>query len=499
MNPLKKLAGQTAVYGLSSIVGRFLNYLLVPLYTYNFATHEYGIVTELFAYVVVLQILLTYGMETGFFRFSQKDYSKDTVFSTAITSLFFTTLLFLVVGIVFSKNIATVIDYQQHVEYIIYFVLILSLDVLTALPFARLRLQNKAKKFAILKIINISVNIGLNLFFIVFCPMVIENNPNSILNNVYNPEIGVGYIFISNLVASSVVFILFLPSYFKVKYNFDKKLLKSMLIYSLPLLLTGLAGAVNEVFDRILLKYWLLVPEGIENGGEYVMKQIGIYGANAKIAVLMIMFVQAFRYAAEPFFFSFDKKKNSNTVFADIMKYFIIIALLMFLGVMFYLDIVKYFIHKDYFEGLKVILPLFLSRIFVGIFFILSFWYKLKDITRYGIVIVITGSITTIVLNYFLIPKYGYIGAAWTNFSTYLVMIIISFIWSRKYMPIKYDFKRIFAYFALALLLYFVSIQFEYNNIAIKLLVNTGLLSIYVVIVAYFENIFQLIKKKFKK
>ncbi len=498
MNPLKKLAGQTAVYGLSSIVGRFLNYLLVPLYTYSFATAEYGVVTELFAYVVVLQIVLTYGMETGFFRFSKKDYASDTVFSTALISLFSTATLFMVVGIVFSQQIATAISYGNNVEYIIYFVLILGIDVLTALPFARLRLQNKAKKFATFKIINIFVNIGLNLFFIVLCPYMIGQNPDSIFTSFYSPDIGVGYIFISNLVASAVILILFIPDYFKVKYNFDKKLLKLMLIYSLPLLVTGLSGAVNEMADRILLKHWVTIPTGIENGHEYVMSQLGIYGANAKIAVLMMMLVQAFRYAAEPFFFSY-KKEDSYKVFADVMKYFIIIALVMFLGVMFYLDIVKYFIHKDYWEGLNVVLPLFLSRIFVGVFFILSFWYKLKDVTRKGIIIVISGSIVTVVLNYFLIPKYGYIGAAWTNFSTYLVMIIISYIWSRKYLPVKYDFKRIFGYFALALSLYFISIQFEYQHLPLKLLVNTGLLTIFVAVVVYFENIITLLKNKFRK
>jgi len=328
---------------------------------------------------------------------------------------------------------------------------------------------------------------------------MIGQNPDSIFANIYNPNIGVGYIFISNLIASSVILILFIPDYFKVKYNFDKKLLKQMLIYSLPLLVTGLSGAVNEMADRILLKHWVTIPAGIENGYQYVMSQLGIYGANAKIAVLMMMLVQAFRYAAEPFFFSQDKKNDSYKTFADVMKYFIIIALLMFLGVMFYLDIVKYFIHKDYWEGLDVVLPLFLSRIFVGVFFILSFWYKLKDVTRKGIIIVISGSVVTVVLNYFLIPKYGYIGAAWTNFSTYLVMIIISYIWSRKYLPIKYDFKRIFGYFALALSLYFISIQFEYQHLPLKLLVNTGFFAIFVAVVSYFENIITLLKNKFHK
>ena len=522
MNIYKKLASQTAVYGLSSIVGRLLNYLLVPLYTRVFPTQEYGIVIELYAYVVVLQILLTYGMETGFFRFSKKDYKPDTVFTTSIISLFSTSLLFLTIVLFFSAPISSTLGYSENVNYIKIFALILVIDVITAIPFARLRQQNKAKKFAIFKIINISINIGLNLFFILLCPYLIEKNPDSLVNLIYNKDFGVGYIFISNLVASAVVFILFIPDYFKVKYKFDFKLLKLMLIYSLPLLLTGLTGAVNEMADRILLKFWTVIPNVAilsqslltsvktvvysfstvppeiipsTETHAYVMQQIGIYGANAKIAVLMLMLVQAFRYAAEPFFFSLSKKHDSNKIFADVMKYFIIIALFLFLCVMLYLDIVKHFIGSDYHEGLGVVLPLFLSRIFVGIFFILSFWYKLKDVTKYGIIIFFAGAIVTLGLNYLLIPRFGYLGSAWTNFAAYLVMIIISFIWSRKYMPIKYDFIKIFGYFALAISLYLISILFEFNQLYVKLLVNSIYLLIFVSVIGYFENIFKLIKQ----
>ena len=498
MNIYKKLASQTAVYGLSSIVGRLLNYLLVPIYTRVFLPNEYGIVIELYAYIVVLQILLTYGMETGFFRFSEKNYKADTVFSTAFLSLFSTASLFVIITFIFAPRIASSLSYSEQISFIKIFALILGIDVLTALPFARLRQMNKAKKFAIFKIVNISINIGLNLFFILLCPKIIQSNPNSIINTFYNESFGVGYVFLSNLIASAVVLLLFIPDFFKIKYKFNFSLLKLMLIYSLPLLLTGLTGAFNEVADRILLKFWTVVPPdivGVEESREYIMAQIGIYGANAKIAVLMLMVVQAFRYAAEPFFFSYVKKNDANKVFANIMKYFIILALFMFLGVMLYLDIVKHIIDTSYHEGLGVILPLFLSRIFVGIFFILSFWYKLKDVTKYGIVIFLVGAALTIGLNYILIPRYGYLGSAWTNFTVYLVMIIISYIWSRKYMPIKYNFIKIFGYFALAIALYLVSIQFNYEHLYVKLLVNTIFLFIFVAVIGYFENIFKLIKR----
>jgi len=485
MNPIKKLAGQTAVYGLSSIVGRLLNFLLVPLYTNVFLPNEYGVVTELFTYVVFLQIILTYGMETGFFRFSQKEYKVDTVFSTSIISLISTTVLFIGLILLFLNPISDVLGYSNHKNYIVWFAIILGADAISSIPFAKLRQQNKAFKFVVYRIINISVNIGFNLFFLLVC----KNSNIEFLNSLYNPEIGVGYIFISNLIASVLTLVLFIPDFFKIVFNFDKNLLKKMLLYSMPLLISGLAGSINDVFDRILLKFCLIVPQNITDAHEFILYQIGIYGANAKIAVLMTLFIQTFRFAADPFYFSQAKQPGYEKVFADVMKYFVILGCLILLFVMLYLDVLKYFIGKDYFEGLAVVFPLLLGRLFVGIVYNLSFWYKLKDKTSSGMIIFVIGALVSIILNIILIPIFGYIGSAWANVACYFVMMIITYIWGNKYLPIKYDLKRILGYISFAIVLYIVSLFIKNENLYINLIQNTLFLLFFIGIIAYFENV----------
>lgn len=503
MSALKKLAGQTGIYGISSIVGRFLNYLLVPLYTTKFLAAEYGVVTEFYAYVAVLQVLLTYGMETGYFRFSEKLSDRNRVFSTVLTSLLSTSSLFLLLVIIFSGSISSFLGYENSTDYVIIFAIILSVDAVSAIFFARLRSLNKAKKFMFLKLGNISINILLNLFFILLCPYL-EKKGINIFSFIYNPDYGVGYIFISNLVASIFVLLLFIPDFFSIKFVFDRKVYKQIILYSLPLLITGLTGVFNDMADRILIKYWTVVPDYVDNPNQYVMYQLGIYGANAKLAVIMLMFVQAFRYAAEPFFFKYQKQNDSLKVFADVMKYYIIFAFFIFLAIILNLDIVKYFIHKSYFEGLNVVFPLFLGRILVGVFFILSFWYKLNDLTKYGVVIFASGTVFTLIVDYFFIPKYGYIAAAWTNFCTYLVMVIISFVWSRKYMKTEYQYFRIFIYVFFALTLYFISVYLiTVNNVFLKLILSNMLLILYVIVVFRIEKfklsqILNVIKKRIK-
>ena len=498
-NPIKQLFGQTAVYGVTTIVGRLLNYFLVPLYTYKLPSPaDYGVVTEFYAYAVLLQILLTYGMETGFFRFSEKNYEHDTVFSTAFTSLITTSSIFVLSVFLFARPIASLMGYANHVEYVIYFAFILGLDAVSAIFFARLRRENKVWKFAFYKILNISLNIGFNLFFILLCPALYKHNPHNPLCFVYNPSIGVGYIFISNLIASTVTFLLFLPSIFRLKYKFDYRLWLSILAYSLPLLVTGLSGAINEVADRIMLKFLTVVPPGTPDPHEYVMYQIGIYGANAKIAVIMMLFVQAFRYAAEPFFFSYARKNDVNQVLADVMKFYLIAALLIFLFVELYLDYLRYFISPKYFEGLKVVLPLLVSRMFVGVFFLLSFWYKLTDRTHYGMIIFLIGSLITIGMNYILIPRMGYMGCALTSMTTYIVMVIISYLWGRKYLPVKYDFASIGFYISVTAVLY-LAYRYVHNHFALPALVRIALatlfISIYLVVVLTRENLWKSLLK----
>ncbi len=485
-NHLKKLLGHTAVYGLSSIIGRLLNYLLVPLYTRLFLPAEYGVVTDLYAYVGFLLVLLTYGMETAFFRFSEKQTDKEKVFSTAISSLLLTSALFIFVMILFAQQFANLLQYPQNKEYIIWFAVIIGIDAFISLPFAKLRRVNKAVKFAVFKFINIGINIGFNLFFLLLCPYLLKNNPNTIISSFYNPDIGVSYIFISNLIASSFTLLLFLPDFLKINYKFSKKLLKQMLIYGYPLLFAGLAGMINEVIDRILLKYLINIPETVENSQDYIMSQIGIYGANYKLSILMTLFIQAFRYAAEPFFFSQQKAKKAKTIYANILKYFIIFGLIIFLGIMLYIDILKYFINSSYHEGLKIVPILLFANLFLGIIYNLSIWYKLTDRTHFAAYIAGGGAVITIILNIILIPFIGYLGSAWATLVCYFSMMTASYFLGQKYYKIKYELKSIFMYILIAGLIYYISLIFDIEGL-LKYITNTLLIIIFLAVVFFKE------------
>ncbi len=458
MKPLKKLAGQTAVYGMGTIVPRLLNYLLLtPFYTRIFVEGQYGVVTELYAYVAFLLVLLTYGMETSYFRFAESEKNKDGVFTTTLSALFVTSSLFIVLALWFSNDIAALIRYPNHPEYIIYFAIIVGIDAFSAIPFARLRQQNRAFRFAWIKIINVVTNISFNFFFLVFCPWFLKTNPDSSLSLIYNADIGVGYAFISNLIASVVTLILLLPDIFKIKYSFDRKLLIRMLSYGFPLLLVGVFGMINEVSDKVLFKFLLSVPENVADKDNYILGQLGVYGANYRLAVLMTLFIQMFRYAAEPFFFSHAREENAKRLYASVMKYFIIFCLLIFLSVTLFIDIFKYFIGPDFRSGLGIVPIILLANLMLGIFYNLSVWYKLTDKTKYGAMIAFGGAIITVVLNVLLVPKYGYTGAAWAHLACYFSMVVLSFIVGRKFYPIVYDLRNIFLYFIIAFAFYFLS------------------------------------------
>ena len=487
-NPLKKLLGQTAVYGLSSIVGRLLNYLLVPLYTQLFVPAQYGVVTDMYAYVGFLFVLLTYGMETAFFRFAKTgkhDISKT--FSSGITALAFTSGIFMALMIFFSDHVADLLMYPEHPEYVIWFALIIGIDVFTALPFAKLRNEDKPLKFAVLKFINIGLNIGFNLFFLLLCPYLSEQNTDSFINTFYSEEIGIGYIFISNLIASAVTLLFFIPDFLKLKYSFSAALLKKMLLYGSPLLIAGLAGMVNEVIDRILLKYLTVIPDAVENSKDYILSQIGIYGANYKLSILMTLFIQAFRYAAEPFFFSQKTEKNAKEIYAKIMKYFIIFGIFIFLGIMLYIDIAKYFINSRYWEGLKIVPVLLAANLFLGIVYNLSVWYKLTDRTRFGAYIAGGGAIITLILNFILIPKIGYMGSAWATFACYFAMMSVSFFFGRKHYRINYDLKNIGIYTFTAAIIWYASLFTDINSLA-KYSLNSLLFITFAGLVFYKEK-----------
>ena len=481
-NPLKQLAGQTAVYGLSSIFGRLLNYLLVPLYTRLFLPEVYGVVTELYAYATFLLILLTYGTETGFFRFSQDKSNLNTVYSSLQTSLMISTLAFFALVITFLKPISSLLEYSQHPEYILYLAAIVSIDAIISIPFARLRLENKSLRFAIYRLLNIGVNIGLNLYFLLLCPKLAVSNPDSVLLSIWSPSIGVGYVFISNLIANILTLFLFLPSILKVKFQFSWSLLRKILLYSSPLLIGGFAGMINETIDRILLKF--LLPDTVNS-----MAEIGIYGANYKLAILMTLFIQMFRYAADPFFFSQKGQKDAPETYANVMKWFVIFGLSIFLGVMFYIDIIKFFIDSEYHNGLNIVPILLLANLFLGIYYNLSIWYKLNDKTRYGAYLAIFGASITIILNILLIPIIGYLGSAWATFICYFTMMTASYLLGRKHFKVPYNLKKIFLYSLVALSLFALSYIYTDVELWIKLLLNTILLLSFVIIVAIGEKI----------
>jgi O-antigen/teichoic acid export membrane protein len=480
MNPLKKLASQTAIYGLPTIVGRLLNYLLNPLYAYSFSTTQMGVVTSAYAYVSFLLIFLTYGMETALFKFSQSEDDKQKVYTTSLISLIVSSFLFIVLGWFFSSSIAEGITFKGHPEYVIWFATIIGTDALTAIPFAKLREQGKAKRFALLKTVNIIINIGLNLFFILFCKRVYDAPASSykpFVEMVYNPAIGVGYIFISNLAASLITLLLLSPEILKIKFVFDTVIWKRMMRYALPLLIAGLAGMVNETLDRVLLTH--LIPNEQE-----ALSQAGIYGSCYKVSIIMTIFIQTFRFAAEPFFFSHSKEKDSRKTYADIMKYFVIVCSLIFLGTMMNIQWIQYFAGTAAFRtGIKVVPILLLANMFLGIFWNQSIWYKLTGQTKYGALLTIFGATITIVLNIYWIPRIGYMGCAWATLICYASMMVASYFLGNKHYPVNYDLKRIFSYLGLSLTLYFISNYIKTESVGINLLFNNILLVGFCVVV----------------
>lgn len=476
-NPLKKLAGQTAIYGLTTIIGRLLTWFLVPIYigAAKFTTDQYGIITEMYSYVAFLVVFLTYGMETAYFRFStQKDEDKQKVYTTIVSALLATSFLFIAVAFLFNQPIADWLKYPNNKEFVTWFAIIVGLDAVSSIPLAKLRAENKSAKFVFVNFANIIVFVGLNLFFLAYCrPLHIAGKTNWIIETFYNPHIGVGYVFISNLIASIVKFVLLLPEMISARYSFEMALLKKMFIYALPLLVFGLAGIVNETIDRIMLKRMLFDVLGEKE----TLSQIGIYGACYKVSIIITLFIQAFRYAAEPFFFAQEKEKNAKETYAKVMTYFVIVCATIFLGVMLFIDVVKYFIPNEAFwEGLTVVPILMFANISLGIYYNQSIWYKLGGKTKYGAYIGLFGAIVTILLNYIWIPVFGYVGSAWATLICYSSMCIVSFVLGQKYYPIRYDFYKIGLYLGIVLALYFATINFTIADIYLKHAVHTLLI-----------------------
>ncbi len=468
---MKKLAKETAIYGISSILGKFLNWLLVPLYTYVLASSaEYGVVTNLYSWTALLLVILTYGMETGFFRFANKHKDdSEKVYSTSLISVGFTSLLFSVVCLVFSGQIANMLGYSENPEYISMLGVVVAFDAFASIPFAYLRYINRPIKFAAIKLIFVVLNIAFNLFFLIGCPWLLKVAPATI-SWFYNPEYGVGYVFVANIISTVIQTLFLLPYIVKMKFVFDSALLRQLLKYSLPLLILGVAGIMNQTLDKILFPF--LMP------GEKGASELGIYGATSKIALVMLMFTQAFRYAYEPFIFSQHKDKNSLSAYADAMKFFIIFSYLIFLGMILYIDVFKYIIQRDYWVGLNVVPIVLMSFIFQGVYFNLSLWYKLTDKTMYGAWFSILGTVIIVVGNVVLVPIFSYTGSAWSAFICYFVVMVVSYYFGQKYMPIKYDLKTIGLYTAVTIIFYVISLFIDTPYI----LLNVALKSILMIL-----------------
>ena len=491
MSLLKRLVGETGIYGVSSIFGRALNYLLVPLYTQVFAEGSYGIVSELYAYAGFLMVILLYRIETAFFRFGSQNEHKKTAYSTSLISILLSTIVFCAILLMFVPQLGELLKFrEEHRLFLVFFVFIVGFDVLNEIPFAKLRLEGRAKRFAFIKLSNIFVNLGLNLFFLLLCPYLLDNASSTGLQNlidrIYNPEFGIGYVFVSNLAASSVTTLLLLPDMLKASWVFDKALYKKMLGYALPLVIVGLAGIVNEMLDRVLLKQ--LLPYTLAENEA----QLGVYSACYKLAMLLALFTQAFRYAAEPFFFNHAKNKKAPLLYAKIAKYFFIVGLIGFLAVTLYIDYFQLLLRRPgYREGLHIVPILLIANLFLGLYYNLSVWYKLTDKTIIATYISLGGAAITILLNIWWIPSIGYIGSAWATLICYASMCLVSYFIGRKHYSLPYEWPRFFLYLCFALVCYFGATMLDDRlsfSLIQRTIFNTAFILIFVGLVFFNEK-----------
>lgn len=450
-NGMKGLLKDTAIYGMTNIVGRFLNWLLAPFYIRILATTaEYGIVSNLYAWVSVVLVVLTYGMETGLFRFMQTHPDRGEVYSTTFKSVFTTSAIFVLVGLLFSSQIASLLGYPEHPDFISIFIIIVGMDAILSIPFAYLREQSRPKRFAFYKLSFIFFNIFFNLFFFLLCPYLMEKSPG-LVNWFYDPNYGVGYIFVSNLISTSIQFLLMVPLVKPAIKGFNSQLLKTMLRYCFPLMLLGLAGNFNKMAGPILLPY-------LFEDRNYAMSLLGIYGGCLKICVVMVMFIQAFRFAYDPFVFSKMKKKDEYGAYRVAMNYFVIFTSCIFLGVIFYMDLFKYIVRPDYYEGLRIVPIVLLSELLFGIYYNLSIWYKLSDRTHFGAIFSFIGLIVTVTIIVIFTPKYGYMAPAWASLVCNAVMMLMSFFLGQKIYKIEYDVLRIIIIGVVCAVVYFIGV-----------------------------------------
>lgn len=459
MGDLRSLAKDTVIYGVSSIFGKFLNYLLTPLYTIYMVseTGDYGVMTNIYSIVAMMLVILTFGMETGFFRFANKeDYDARKVYSAAMQVVLFLSGLFLLLSLVFIDGLSSVLGYANNPQYLYMMFIVVALDAFQALPFSYLRYKKKALKFATLKMLFIVLSITLNVIYFVFMG-----------------GRDVGIVFLINLICTTIITLALYAEIREFSLKLDIPLIKQLISYSWPMLILGIAGILNQVADKILFPH--IYPDPATKD-----IQLGIYGASSKVAMVMAMFTQAFRFAYEPIVFGKSRDKDNKIVYAQAMKYFIIFSLLAFLGVVLYMDILKYIIGQTYWEGLVVVPIIMIAELFMGIYFNLSFWYKLTDKTIWGAIFSVTACIVVITLNIIFVPKYGYIACAWASLIGYGIAMSLSYVVGQRYYPINYDIKSIAIYGLSALVIYLIASSIRIDNTVIRLSINTVLLLGYV-------------------
>ncbi len=450
LSSIKNLAGQTMWYGVSSIFARFLNYLLTPYLTLKLSGVDYGEMSLVYSVIPFLNVIFSYGLETTYFRFIQNKENEKNIYDTATVSLIISTISLTTLLIIFRDSVAGLIGLSEFPEYITWSALIIAFDALGTLAFARLRHEGRPVKFAFIRITGILTNIAAIYFFLSVCPQIKQSNPGSFLLIFYNENMEVGYIIIANLVQAILTFLLLRKEFFSFRWQFNVKLWKEMMLYTLPLIIAGFGGMINETLDRIMLVWWSTAGTPDE-----VKLQVGTYSANYKLAIIITLFIQAFRMGAEPFFFKQYGQENAQKTYARVMKFFVIIVCGMFLAVVLFLDVWKYFIQNpQMWEGLKVVPVLLLANIFLGIYYNLSIWYKITNKTMTGAWITLAGSAITLFINFLFIPKYGYMACAWATFFCYGSMMVISFVLGQKHYNIPYAWKKLLAYLTISVILY---------------------------------------------
>ena len=471
---VRSLAKDTVIYGATNIISKFLNWLLAPFYIRILSgTAEYGIVTNLYAWVSVVLVVLTLGLETGLFRFINASETPRKVYATCLKLLAAAVSLFLLLTFLGLDEVAGLVGYPEHPEFIAIFLVIVSIDAMLSVPFAYLRYTRQALRFSFYKFLFIILNIAFNLFFLLLCPYIYAGHPEAI-SWFYVPGYGVGYIFISNLLASGIEALCMAPVIRPGIRGFERQLVRPLLLYCYPLVLLGLAGNFNKMAGQILLPH-------LYADKSYAMSQLGIYGGCLKIAVVMVMFMQAFRFAYDPFVFARVRQKDGHKAYRVAMNYFLLFTCLIFLGVMYYIDIFKYIVSPEYYEGLRIVPIVMAGEILFGIYYNLSMWYKLSDRTYFGAIFSGIGLIITVTIILIFTPRYGYIACAWASLICNLVMMLLSYSFGRKYHPIPYDIAKLLSVAALTFACYVGGMHILPESLVLRLLLRTLLLGIFLV------------------